>query len=118
MKRASLVQREWRKRNPDKLQAQRVRYRTKNLETIRARQWLRNYGVSAEQYRALWIAQQGECYLCGSKTGWTGRLLGVDHNHETGEVRALLCNRCNRQLAYYEDKAFMGSALRYLEVFA
>jgi hypothetical protein len=47
------------------------------------------YGISQEQYRALWVAQGGRCYICQRKTHT--RRLAVDHDHVTGEVRGLLC---------------------------
>jgi len=39
--------------------------------------------------------QAGGCALCGARTGYSGRRLAVDHDHDTGLVRGLLCTRCN-----------------------
>ena len=47
--------------------------------------------------------QNGVCWICGGKSG--KKRLAVDHDHKTGEVRGLLCKRCNRMLGYYRDAA-------------
>lgn len=75
------------------------------------------YGMTPEQYRALYLAQQGRCYICRTAKGIHpddpkgrgGRRLGVDHNHAIGHgradaVRALLCTggdrTCNRIIGW------------------
>jgi hypothetical protein len=58
------------------------------------------YGLTAEQYDALLERQGGKCAICRARP--RSKRLAVDHNHKTGEVRGLLCSRCNHDL--------MGSA--------
>ena len=53
------------------------------------------YGITDTDYAAIYEAQGGRCYICRRATGKT-KHLAVDHNHETGEVRGLLCGPCNR----------------------
>lgn len=66
----------------------------------------RKYGLAPLEYRALYYAQGGKCYGCRVADG-TARRLGVDHDHLTGEVRALVCTgslnagTCNRAIARY-----------------
>lgn len=55
----------------------------------------RTYGISSEEYKALYASQGGRCAICRRATG-AARRLAVDHNHKTGEVRGLLCKPCNR----------------------
>jgi hypothetical protein len=55
----------------------------------------RRYGITLEQYEAMLAAQGGTCALCPTPTpGGKGRF-HVDHCHDTGKVRGLLCMRCN-----------------------
>lgn len=53
------------------------------------------YGLAPGEYAALLATQGGKCAICGRASGKTRRL-AVDHDHETGEVRGLLCKPCNR----------------------
>jgi hypothetical protein len=71
----------------------------------------KHYGISQAEYEALLAAQGGVCAICGdTDPGRGGRGLGgqrryfaVDHNHTTGSVRGLLCDRCNRVLGRVDD---------------
>lgn len=60
-------------------------------------------------YRDLYLAQKGLCALCG-KPETNGNLLVVDHDHQTGKVRGLLCSLCNLELGKYEDFALRHGA--------
>lgn len=53
------------------------------------------YGLEDGDYAKLYAASGGRCYICDGKGG--GKL-AIDHNHSTGEVRGLLCTRCNYHL--------------------
>lgn len=63
------------------------------------------YGLLPGEYDQLYEAQDGLCGICGPKTGRRGvkRKLSVDHNHETDEVRGLLCMTCNDFLGLIQD---------------
>jgi len=60
------------------------------------------------------VAQQnGRCAICERKPD---QILCIDHSHETGKVRALLCRKCNTGLGCYDDDpAFARKAAAYLE---
>ena len=76
---------------------------------------LKTYGITSEQYEALYEAQGGVCYICRRATGAT-RKLAVDHCHVTGWVRGLLCKPCNSLLAHVrDDEATLKRAAYYLE---
>lgn len=73
----------------------------------------RTYGISVEDYRGMLEQQQGLCAICD---GNYGERLFVDHCHETGKVRALLCYACNSALGYLrDDPEIARNAVRYLE---
>lgn len=59
---------------------------------------LATYGITAEEYWAIYEAQGGRCYICQRATGNGKRRLSVDHDHATGEVRGLLCLPDNRNV--------------------
>lgn len=70
-----------------------------------------NFGITPEQYGALFEAQNGCCAICRS----SGVKLGVDHCHATGAVRGLLCLSCNAHLGVVEKSDFVRRALEYLQ---
>ena len=82
------------------------------------------YGITQDDYDAMYDRQGGCCAICGdSKEPWepgagiSGRLrfLVVDHDHGTARVRALLCWNCNSGLGQFrEDPAIMRAAVAYL----
>lgn len=75
------------------------------------------YGMNPATYRRMVEGQGGLCWLCGRKPGVKG--LGVDHNHTTGKVRALLCARCNMGLgALRDDPALCRRAADYLTLWS
>ncbi len=94
--RALAYYREWNRANPD------VR-RVKHLSD--------KYGITLSVYDAMFKAQGGKCAICKREEGSYGRRgnhggikrLAVDHNHETGEVRGLLCDDCNVALGSFGD---------------
>ncbi len=76
------------------------------------------YGISDEQYAEMERKQNGCCAICGGLPiiGRSRRYLDVDHCHETGEVRGLLCHPCNTGLGGFRDNPDrMRKAIEYLE---
>lgn len=73
---------------------------------------IKNYGVSRRQFREMMTNQSDMCGIC--RCHLTEDTANVDHDHETGQIRGLLCKRCNLNLHVIEDRAFMKNALRYL----
>lgn len=77
------------------------------------------YGITAEQYAALLAEQNGGCAICerpetALRKGKT-RLLCVDHEHETGRIRGLLCSDCNRAVGLFKDEVrLLTRASHYL----
>lgn len=73
------------------------------------------YGITAEQYWAIYEYQGGKCYICERATG-VRKKLSVDHCHETGFIRGLLCGPCNRDvLGHLRDSVkALWRAITYL----
>ncbi len=94
--------------NAEKIARQRAEYgATPEAQRVRRdRSFVVNYGITLEEYEQRLLKQEFRCLLCGREHdeggGRTGRL-HVDHNHETGEVRGLLCARCNRTIGLADE---------------
>lgn len=74
----------------------------------------KRYGVSKEEFYNLLDEQNGVCAIC-FKCNSAGRKLNVDHSHETGKVRGLLCANCNTAIGLLkDDKELLVNALNYL----
>lgn len=76
-----------------------------------------NYGLTFEQYQYMYKAQNGCCDICGRAEHLTvtGRL-HIDHDHETGKVRGLLCMGCNTGIGHLKDDVeILKNAINYLE---
>jgi nitrate reductase cytochrome c-type subunit len=73
----------------------------KNVEMRRNWGYKKDFGISIEEYEVMYIKQNGLCLIC--KQEETNRRLSVDHCHETGVVRGLLCGNCNRGLGLFKD---------------
>jgi hypothetical protein len=138
--------RAWKAVNADRLREQARAYRERNKEKLRAQKRAahlkrqaskgydekaaqariqhlkRAYGLTPEQYEAMVSAQDGKCAICGGLGGRNRigepRPLDVDHCHETGRVRALLCQSCNRGIGQFGDnEALVAKALDYLRAY-
>jgi hypothetical protein len=73
------------------------------------------YGISLDDYNRLVKAQDGVCKICRKGCQVKGTL-SVDHNHDTGEIRGLLCNFCNTGLGKFKDSpALLERAVSYLK---
>lgn len=81
----------------------------------RHRNLLTGYGLTVEQYDALLLAQNRRCAICrtdtpANKRGRAIRAFCVDHDHETGAVRGLLCSACNRGIGLLKDDVAIAEA--------
>lgn len=79
---------------------------------------MKNYGITVEQYDDMYQMQQGRCGICTRHSSEFKRRLHVDHDHATGQVRGLLCTRCNPGLGYFGDSVTkLEMAITYLTKF-
>jgi hypothetical protein len=59
--------------------------------------------ITLDQYNQIFTNQNGCCAICDKHQSDEPRALAVDHDHETGKVRGLLCNNCNRGIGHLKD---------------
>ena len=62
-----------------------------------------DYGITREQFLELAKKNNNRCAACGAYAGKEPHALNVDHNHETNEIRGLLCEGCNTALGWIDD---------------
>lgn len=93
-------------------------------EKRRAAHIKHRYGLTAAEYDALVEQQGGRCAICreypterNTRAHWDGKLC-VDHDHDTGRVRGLLCNDCNLVAGYGKSPAVLRAAAEYLQAHA
>ncbi len=85
--------------------------------TIKSNAMKRKYGITQEEYDAMFAAQGGLCAICGKPETAirTAPLLAIDHCHATGKVRSLLCVCCNAGIGLFGDSAErLQAAISYL----
>jgi hypothetical protein len=126
----SAYNKEYRKKNIDRLTAYAKEYdyihrERKNKEAKErnvvkkekiAEYCLRHrYGLTVEEYNQMFADQNGGCAICGTHQSELKRKLAVDHDHETGKIRGLLCSHCNAGIGQFKDNvSLMGFAIDYL----
>lgn len=76
----------------------------------------KNTGCSQEYYDILYKRQSGCCAICNTHVSMLKKNLAADHCHETGEIRGLLCTKCNMGIGYFDDDVvLLESAISYLK---
>ncbi len=98
---------EWKSRTPAKRLEQHLKYK---------------YGITSAKFLKVWNEQKGACAICldalPALMSYENRRRGyaIDHNHETGQFRGILCVNCNTLLGMAKDsKKVLSNAISYLE---
>lgn len=74
---------------------------------------IKKFNLSIDEYYELIKSQNNTCAICGFQS--IGKALSIDHDHDTGSVRGLLCSSCNLALGYfYDDIYLIVNAIEYL----
>jgi len=105
------------------------RYRLKNKEKIREyrklwnkteagklykKRWRYKIKITLSQHKDLINKQKNLCAICGKQE--KNKALAIDHNHLTGKIRGLLCQKCNRGIGCFNDETFLvQNAYGYLK---
>ncbi len=102
-------ERNWRKNNPT---ANRLRDRKKELKRL---------GITIEIFDKILKEQEGKCAICKVNFEKENKKSCIDHSHETGEIRGILCKVCNLQLGHIEIQriknfTFFNEAIQYLKL--
>lgn len=82
--------------------------------SIRKYQAKKLYGLNWDQYVYMWEQQNHKCKICNTEIPLIGKVTCIDHDHQTGIVRGLLCMKCNNKLGVVEDTNFVYKAIAYL----
>jgi hypothetical protein len=95
-------------------------YRKSNVRNVKRSSLKRSFGITIEDFETLYEIQNGKCKICGEPEKAMIRgitlSLAVDHCHDTGRIRGLLCHRCNKGLGEFGDSAErLRKAADYLE---
>jgi hypothetical protein len=92
----------WKSQNYDRIKASARARSIKQTPEYRRARLLANYGMTIDDYNSLLARQGGGCAVCHKPP--SKRSLHVDHCHETGVVRGLLCFRCNYGMSYFSEQ--------------
>lgn len=109
-------------KDKEKRKAQNKRYRDAHPETRNER--VRNetpemkqrwnlktrYDMTPEDVATMLASQDNKCAICSEPLS----KYRIDHDHQSGKVRGILCHRCNLLIAGIEDDGFLARAIRYL----
>ena len=96
------------------LEVERASYH-KHREVKRLRGRARNKGLTVEQCRTLLEQAQGACRICGESRHESQMV--IDHDHQTGRVRGVLCCKCNAGIGFFDESPEkMLLAIEYLKI--
>ena len=126
-----------RNKNPEDKKRRNKKYRENNMEEIKSkaedyrnmpknkekkksymRDWklMNAYGLTPQDWDDMYISQGGSCAICGTHQSNLKKRLHVDHCHDTGKVRGLLCMSCNNGIGSMKDNIeILANAIKYLE---
>ena len=98
-------------------------YRSLTPHLQKARALRDSFDISVEQFTEMLEKQNGVCAICGSpethERNGKVKALAVDHNHETGKIRGLLCSDCNTGIGKLKDSpTVLRAAAQYIETYS
>ena len=108
-----------REENKEATAASRRRYRENNPEKVAIADIRRRYFLSEDSAKELYERSMGTCDSCGDEWDpekYKNRRFCVDHDHDTGAIRGILCMPCNAALGLLkDDKEVVRKLLSYIE---
>jgi hypothetical protein len=107
--------RSWRKKNPARVLASVKSWKARHPGRDADYKRKAAYGITREQFDRLRLSQTGKCAIC-KRDFSSGKDQHVDHDHQSGRVRGLLCSGCNTALGLMKDSPErLRAAADYLE---
>lgn len=114
---------EWHNKNKDRSNEYQRKYRAEhpemNSKAVRKSRLKMSYGLTEVDLQTMTIVQDSRCGICKREITLGGRKFDcavVDHDHNTGAIRGLLCGHCNRAIGMFGDNIeVLKSAISYLE---
>lgn len=105
----------WNRTNRERFNENKKRSAKNNPDTCKGIQLRNKFGITLEQYNFLLEKQNNVCLICGELCK-TGKMLAVDHCHNTNKIRGLLCQYCNTGLGQFRDRIdLLNKAIDYLK---
>ena len=83
-----------------------LRKKAKDPDYSRHNRWKyieRKYGITEDEFYELFVEQDSKCAICFIDLPEDGHMTHIDHCHNSGEVRGILCTNCNRGLGHFQD---------------
>lgn len=110
----------WGKQNKNRSYKIHKNYRESNPEKIKEIQrntkYKLNYGITTADFEKLYSSQGEKCEICKKSTDKISTNMCVDHDHDTGKVRGILCRKCNSALGLFTDnEEILENAISYLK---
>jgi len=101
----AVFQKQWRKDNKER---HKLTQRKSYLKMM--------FKITPEDYTRMFTEQKGRCAICQIHQTNLSKILGVDHNHTTGQVRELLCSKCNSAIGLLkENPVLFQTCISYLD---
>ena len=86
-------------------------YYDSHKEELKAWSLKHKYNLNIDEYKQMFIDQNNKCKICGEEFRQTPN---VDHNHQTGKVRGLLCHNCNLRVGWVEND-LLEKTIKYIQ---
>ena len=104
----------WQKKNRDKVNAYHREQRKEKPHQEKNRRLKYRFDITLQDYNTMLQGQDNRCRICDI-IFYDTTVACVDHCHDTGKVRGLLCSPCNKGLGHFKDSVDnMGKAIDYL----
>lgn len=109
--RAIEYRKKWREENKEKERKTKHLWKINNRERVFFTNKKNKYGISKEYCIFLFKKANNKCEICGE-----GKIITLDHNHDTGDIRGILCSPCNLKIGMIQ-KPFSENQLKYLRYY-